>query len=183
MEYRACARSTGQCAPTLFPNSSLVNPILRGMLSVPKRCFQHGLSPTPAVTKSMIYQHGSERVFGTPGLLPVCAPLAIGGKHRWSRPRARRAGQQGFPCKPPKRMEKISSSSCVEGLALCANCASFSSEALWLQVIVDPPGKNRGLAMTVIRLSQHSSIPLDDKNGLIVNTIFLANLSQTIISF
>jgi hypothetical protein len=28
-----------------------------------------------------------------------------------------------------------------------------------------------------------SSIPLDDKNGLIVNTIFLANLSQTIVSF
>ncbi len=32
-------------------------------------------------------------------------------------------------------------------------------------------------------MSQHSSIPLDDKNCLIVNTIFLANLSQTIISF
>jgi len=38
-------------------------------------------------------------------------------------------------------------------------------------------------AMTVMRLSQRSSIPLDDKNCLIVNTIFLANLSQTIISF
>jgi len=37
--------------------------------------------------------------------------------------------------------------------------------------------------MTVMRLSQRSSIPLDDKNCLIVNTIFLANLSQTIISF
>ncbi len=32
-------------------------------------------------------------------------------------------------------------------------------------------------------LSQLSSIPLDNKNCLIVNTIFLANLSQTIVSF
>src|SRR6266851_3318450 len=38
-------------------------------------------------------------------------------------------------------------------------------------------------AMAAMRLSQHSSIPLDDKNCLIVYTIFLANLSQTIISF
>jgi len=28
---------------------------------------------------------------------------------------------------------------------------------------------------------QHSSIPLDDKNGFIVNTILLANLPQAII--
>ncbi len=39
------------------------------------------------------------------------------------------------------------------------------------------------LAMTARRLSQHSSIPLDDKNCLIVDTIFLANPSETIISF
>ena len=32
-------------------------------------------------------------------------------------------------------------------------------------------------------LSPHSSIPLDDKNRLIVNTILLANLSQAIVSF
>jgi hypothetical protein len=31
--------------------------------------------------------------------------------------------------------------------------------------------------------SQRSSIPLDDKNRLVVDTIFFANLSQTIISF
>ena len=37
--------------------------------------------------------------------------------------------------------------------------------------------------MAAVLLSQHSSSPLDDKNCLIVNTIFLANLSQTIISF
>ena len=34
-----------------------------------------------------------------------------------------------------------------------------------------------------MRLSQYSSIPLDDKNCLVVYTIFLANLSQTIVSF
>src|SRR3979409_2035053 len=34
-----------------------------------------------------------------------------------------------------------------------------------------------------MRLSQYWSIPLDDKNCLIVNTIFLANLPQAIISF
>src|SRR6266478_2835370 len=39
------------------------------------------------------------------------------------------------------------------------------------------------LAMTAMRLSQHSSIPLNDKNCLIVDSIFLANLSQTIVSF
>src|ERR1700747_493863 len=40
-----------------------------------------------------------------------------------------------------------------------------------------------GSVLERVRLSQHSSISLDDKNCLIVNTIFLANLSQTIISF
>ena len=43
-EYWACARSTDQFAPTLFPNSILVNAILCAMLSgVPKICFQYGL--------------------------------------------------------------------------------------------------------------------------------------------
>ena len=39
------------------------------------------------------------------------------------------------------------------------------------------------LAMTARRLSQHSSISLDDKNCLLVDTIFLADLSEAIISF
>jgi hypothetical protein len=39
------------------------------------------------------------------------------------------------------------------------------------------------LGYDAVRLSRHSSIPLDDKNCLIVNTIFLANLPQTIVSF
>jgi hypothetical protein len=50
------------------------------------------------------------------------------------------------------------------------------AKALWL-------GLAELLWLTAMRLSQHSSIPLDDKNCLIVNTIFLANLSQTIVSF
>jgi hypothetical protein len=37
--------------------------------------------------------------------------------------------------------------------------------------------------MTARRLSQHSSISLDDKNCLLVDTIFLADLSEAIISF
>src|SRR5258707_15800932 len=48
--------------------------------------------------------------------------------------------------------------------------------------------KNRGtcpfsLTITAMRFSQCLSIPFDDKNSFIVNTIFLANLSQTIIFF
>jgi hypothetical protein len=31
LEYRACVRTTGQCAPTVFPNSILVNAILRAL--------------------------------------------------------------------------------------------------------------------------------------------------------
>ena len=53
VEYWACARSTDQCAPTLFPNSTLVNAILCAMLSgVPKICFQYGL----------IYRHVESRI-------------------------------------------------------------------------------------------------------------------------
>src|SRR6267142_6105268 len=58
---------------------------------------------------------------------------------------------------------------------LSVSLLPFSQAASVASVI-----QTRGAAMP---LSQHSSIPLDNKNCLIVNTIFLANLSQTIVSF
>jgi hypothetical protein len=33
------------------------------------------------------------------------------------------------------------------------------------------------------RLSRHSSAPLDDEHGLIVNTVLFANLAETIVFF
>jgi hypothetical protein len=39
------------------------------------------------------------------------------------------------------------------------------------------------VATAAVRLSEHSSVPFDNENCLVVNTIFLANLSQAIVSF
>ena len=59
---------------------------------------------------------------------------------------------------------------------IISSTGAGDAKALWLGLAELP-------WLTAMRLSPHSSIPLDDKNCLIVNTIFLANLSQTIVSF
>ena len=65
--------------------------------------------------------------------------------------------------------------SCDFGLIIISTGAG-DAKVLWLGIAELP-------WLTTVHLSQYSSIPLDDKNCLVVYTIFLANLSQTIISF